>query len=180
MLRDGRADVALLRTPFDQQRLDLEPLVTEPRVAVLPAAHRLADRRRLRLADLAGEPTPYWPGTDAATDAYWSGRDPESHGWSGPRNLERLAQVPGDRPVAGDIAQLLQVVALGQAVAYLPLSVAEQYAREGVVSRPVSGLSPSTVAVVWPESSRSLAVAAFVRAATEVTASLPERMSALL
>jgi hypothetical protein len=37
-----------------------------------------------------------------------------------------------------------------------------------VVYRPVAGLSPSTLAVAWPQTSRSLAVAAFVRAAVEV------------
>lgn len=42
MLRDGRADVALLRSPFDGQGLDSQTLVVEPRLAVLPAAHRLA------------------------------------------------------------------------------------------------------------------------------------------
>lgn len=35
MLRDGRADVALLQTPFDERGLDHESLVTEPRVVLV-------------------------------------------------------------------------------------------------------------------------------------------------
>ncbi|MGT2532487.1 LysR family transcriptional regulator [Streptomyces nojiriensis] len=67
MLRDGRADVALLRSPFDGQGLDCQTLVVEPRLAVLPAGHRLAGRRRLRLSDLKGEPIPRWQGAAPAT-----------------------------------------------------------------------------------------------------------------
>src|ERR1022692_3555359 len=38
-VRGGAADVAILRTPFDQRGLDTELLLTEPRVAVLPSGH---------------------------------------------------------------------------------------------------------------------------------------------
>ncbi len=75
-VRGGAADVAILRAPFDQHGLDTELLLTEPRVAVLPASHV-----------------------------------------------------------------------------------------------PVSDLSPSEVMAAWPDTSRSRAVAAFVRAAVDVAAS---------
>jgi DNA-binding transcriptional LysR family regulator len=56
MLRDGRADAALLYAPPDELRgLDTEVLLTQAPVAVLPAAHPLAQRASLRMADLAGE-----------------------------------------------------------------------------------------------------------------------------
>jgi DNA-binding transcriptional LysR family regulator len=44
-VRLGGADVAILRAPFDQRGLDTELLVTEPRVAALPAGHRLTGLR---------------------------------------------------------------------------------------------------------------------------------------
>ncbi|MFD7708875.1 LysR family transcriptional regulator [Streptomyces sp. NPDC059785] len=54
-LRDGRADVGLLRRPFDEKGLRTVPLGSEPRVACLPRSHPLARRRTLTSADLDGE-----------------------------------------------------------------------------------------------------------------------------
>jgi len=57
-LRAGALDVALLsRLPADgRERLALRPLASEPLVAVLPPAHRLAARRRIELGELRDEP----------------------------------------------------------------------------------------------------------------------------
>lgn len=54
-LRDGRADVGYLRRPFDDTGLRTIPVGRETKVACLPVTHALARRRRLRMADLAGE-----------------------------------------------------------------------------------------------------------------------------
>jgi DNA-binding transcriptional LysR family regulator len=58
-LRDGRADVALVTTPFDGRGLDSEPLITGPRLVAIAASDRLAARSDLQLADLAGRLLPY-------------------------------------------------------------------------------------------------------------------------
>ena len=56
MLREGRADAALLYASPDELRgLDTETLLSEAPVAVLPISHPLAHRTSLRMADLAGE-----------------------------------------------------------------------------------------------------------------------------
>ena len=56
MLREGRADAALLYTPADDVRgLDTETLLSEAPVAVLPVSHPLARRPSLRMADLERE-----------------------------------------------------------------------------------------------------------------------------
>lgn len=90
LLRDGRADAALLYSPAeDLSGLDTEPLLTEPLMAVLPAAHPLAARASLRTADL---------------------RDENVHGRPG----------PSTGPEAGSLTELLQLVALGQTVAMVP------------------------------------------------------------
>jgi DNA-binding transcriptional LysR family regulator len=75
----------------------LETLVTEPRLVALAAGHRLAGRRRLRPADLAGEPRPRWTGAAGDVADYWCGpvRRP----------------VANDAPSASDLAQLLRLVA---------------------------------------------------------------------
>lgn len=151
MLRDGRVDAALLRNPFDHRALDVEPLASEPRVALLSARHRLAARRRLHLADLAGEPV--LPASSESEDQAGTGG---------------LADV--------DVHELLEALAIGRAAALVPASFAERVV-EGrspvapdLVSRTVLDLDPSTLYVAWLEASRSLAVAAFVRAAVEALA----------
>jgi DNA-binding transcriptional LysR family regulator len=56
LLRDGRADVALLYDPIDDLRgFDTQPLITDPPIAVLPAAHPLAGRTAIRLEELRSE-----------------------------------------------------------------------------------------------------------------------------
>ncbi len=71
--------------------------------------------------------------------------------------------------------QLLDVVALGQAVAYVPLSIANRNRCTELAFIPVSDLSPSHVVAAWPETSHSRAVATFVHTALDVAASSPEQ-----
>jgi DNA-binding transcriptional LysR family regulator len=170
-VRGGAADVAILRAPFDQRGLDTELLLTEPRVAVLPAHHRLAGRAELCRADLAGEPMPRWAGRkgtepDPAAAAYWTGGNPAALRAAGPE--------------ISDVSQLLDAVALSNAVSYVPVSLAEQYRfAPGLTFVPVTDLTPSEVVAAWPDTSRSRAVAGFVRAAAEVAASHTEQPAAL-
>ncbi len=102
---------------------------------------------------------------DPAAAAYWTGgnSDPDRR--------------PG--PEINDISQLLDAVALGNAVAYVPISLASQHSgASGLVFVPVADLSPSEVVAAWPDTSRSRPVAAFVRAAVEVAANYAEQVPA--
>jgi DNA-binding transcriptional LysR family regulator len=157
MLADGRADVALMRCPVAAPSLDFEVLFTEPRVVALPASHRLARRRLLRRAELAGEPVPAWPPADAELAAYRAGVGSPAE----------LASVPPGPPVH-DLSQMLEAVALGQGVAFLPRSTAAQSPRPGVVFVLVRDIAPSKGGVAWVAASRSRATAQFVQAAVEV------------
>ncbi|EWM17119.1 LysR family transcriptional regulator [Kutzneria sp. 744] len=135
LLREGRADVALLHDPYDDlSGFDTEELLTQRSVAVLPRTHGLARRRSLHMADLAGETMPRWPG------------------------------LPGDGPEVRDTAQMMQLIALGRMVAVMPEAVRRNL-REELVAIPVLDGQITTVVLAWPERSRSRAVAAFVRAA---------------
>jgi DNA-binding transcriptional LysR family regulator len=172
-VRDGVADAAILRAPFDSRGLDTEVLLAEPRVAALPADHRLAARREIRRSDLAGEPMPRWadPAAPAAL-AFWTGTDtqpgPEAPAPSDPGSCPDQVG-----PVVSDMNQLLDAVALGQAVAFIPASVASRHSVPDLAFVPVTDLSPSTVAAAWPEGSRSPAIARFLRTAAEVAAAQP-------
>ncbi|GAA0513221.1 LysR family transcriptional regulator [Paractinoplanes deccanensis] len=142
MLRDGRADVGLLHHPQNDLRgLATEELAVERRVLAIADTHPLAARDALRLADLAGVPVPQFP--------------------------EAAHREPG--PVVGDVAELMQLVALGRAVALVTESAAQRPAR-GVTYRPVLDAAPATLVLAWPESSRSREVAAFVTAARRAVA----------
>jgi DNA-binding transcriptional LysR family regulator len=154
-LRDGRADVALLPRPFDDRGLDVEPLLTEPRLLAVAAADPLAAHTCLRLADLAGRVLP--AGLPADRDNLL----PTSE----PRGDDRL-------PVAAplDLAQIFNLIEMGGIVWFPPASIARRHPRPGIAYRPVSDLSPLDLALAWPQESRSPAVAAFVRAASAVAA----------
>ena len=56
-LVDNEIDAAILAAPIDHDLVTLEPIATEPLLAVVPASHPLAARDRLTPADLRDEPT---------------------------------------------------------------------------------------------------------------------------
>ncbi|WP_306212344.1 LysR family transcriptional regulator [Actinoplanes sp. RD1] len=145
-LHDGRADVALLVTPFDDRGLDTEPLVTGPRVVAVAAGSPLAAQETVRLTDLAGRRLP------DGTRADRGGRDPLP---------------PGYRSTL-DLLQIFNLIEIGEIVWFLPEWLAGRYPRPGVAYRPVEGLDPITLTVAWPAESTSPAVAAFVRTARDV------------
>lgn len=143
MLRDGRADVALLHTPFNSLAgFDSEQLSTEGQVAILPATHPLASRSSVTVAevsDLPGLPMARWPQRDGSF-------------------------LPGPGPAISDVSQLAQLIALGRTVAVFPESARSwlwaEHRAVPVVDAPVVGTH-----IAWPAHSSSLAVAALVRSA---------------
>ncbi|GAA2804119.1 LysR family transcriptional regulator [Crossiella cryophila] len=152
MLRDGRADLALIGSPAEHTGFDVEPLLSEPRVAALPLGHALAERAVLDCADLIGQPMPRWLGATEAERAYWAGR----------------AHDLPDGPEVSDSSQLLETVALGQAVGLIPSSLASLNPRSDVVYRPVRDASPYRTVIAWPAGSRSPWIARFVRVALDL------------
>lgn len=168
MLRRGTADVALLTSPFDDRGLAMEPLVSEPRVAALPVGHELVDREVLCCKDLYPWPFPRWPQATLVERIYWSGRDRDPDFRPNGHALAPSEPLLPNGPVVHDVAELLEVVSLGQAVALIPASVAERNPRADICYRPVVDASPSTIAIAWPEQARARSVALFVRTALEL------------
>ncbi|WP_406141257.1 LysR family transcriptional regulator [Streptomyces sp. NBC_01089] len=146
LLRQGRADVALLHRPFDSTAgFDTEDLGTEGQVVVLPSAHPLTARAQVHMADIAGLPglpLPRWPDPDGIYP-------------------------PGPGPQVRDHAQLLQLVALGRACAVSPESCRAQLHGD-LAAVPVLDAPTVTTVIAWPSHSRSRAVADLVRTATRV------------
>ncbi|MEU5100533.1 LysR family transcriptional regulator [Streptomyces sp. NPDC020996] len=146
LLRRGEADAALIYEPYDTTGLDTETVAVEPRLAALPAAHPLAARDRVPLADLA------LPGVQP-------GR---------PDGLARYLDEVVERYAVADLAQLLTLVELGELVTLLPRSVTLRYRRPGIAYREVPDAPPAVLSVAWPQQSRSTATAALVRVAASV------------
>jgi len=146
LLRNGRADVALLHRPYDMTAgFDTEDLHTEQQVLVLPAGHPLASRSHISMAEanaLPDLPLPRWPRPD--------GSYPEGPG-----------------PQVRDHTQLTQLITLGRACALMPESLRTQLGDDHAIV-PVQDAPAVTTVIAWPPHSRSKAVANLVRTAVDL------------
>ncbi|GLY29255.1 LysR substrate-binding domain-containing protein [Kineosporia sp. NBRC 101731] len=152
MLLDGRIDIAYVRLPIDEAGLRVIPLYTEPRVAVLPAGHRLAGKEQITEADLSGEPL-LW-----SADA---GTQPTRH----------------PHPDAGyrvrGVDETLEHVAAGRGIAFLARSATVFYSHPQISYVPVVDLAPEEVCLAVAASGAPSGVDDFLAAAqhsAEVTA----------
>jgi len=152
MLLDGRIDIGYVRLPIDEAGLRVVPLYTEPRVAVLPAGHRLAGKEEVTEADLAGEPL-LWH-ADASTQP------------------TRRPHLNAGYLVRG-VDETLEHVAAGRGISFLARSATVFYTHPEVTYVPVPDLVPDQVCLALATSNRSPVVADFftaAQAAAEITA----------
>ncbi|MFF7467938.1 LysR substrate-binding domain-containing protein [Streptomyces sp. NPDC008092] len=140
LILDGTVDIAYVRLPVREAGLELRPLYSEPRVAMLPDRHRLAGKQEISLSDLDGE--------------QWLR-------YNDPR--------PGDLPLR-TIEEKFECVAAGKAITMVPRSAAEQYSRPDIVYVPVVDAEPDRVLLAWAAGRRSALVAALAEAAADVGA----------
>jgi DNA-binding transcriptional LysR family regulator len=166
MLRAGELEVAIVGAPNEPdgfgdlyENIDLHPLFTEPRYALLPAEHRLARRRRLRLQDLAKEVR-----IELA-------RTPSHEG--------RIYLAPGPEPGPGepriafrsdDISVVQGMVAAGAGVAVVPELVLTNL-RAGITIRNLGSSAPmrSIAAATLAGVHRSAATSALLGLLVEVS-----------
>jgi DNA-binding transcriptional LysR family regulator len=158
---DGRADLAIIGTPHLDNPLAQEILLTEGRMAALPVGHELASREVLGVDDLRGRVFTHRPGTTVAGSNYWSG--------------QRDGQPPGTPigPTVQDSAQMLEMIALGQAIALMPISFTLRNVRPDVVYVPVPDAEPYTMVVAWKPGNPSPWIAHYVEAAKRWAADQP-------
>lgn len=136
-LRRGTVDVLLARLPIDLKGLRHEVILVEPRAVCLPAGHRLARRRVLRLADLRDVPIVVPVGGGQDWQHYWRGL---------PRPGDHL---PLSGPEVHSPEETFDVVASGVAACFVPASMAPPGMVSPVRFVPVTDLEPSSLAVVW-------------------------------
>ena len=152
IIHDGRADVSYIRLPADQRGLQIQPLLTEPRVAVLPDEHRLAGKIAISIADLADEhllqdpaAVPEW--RDIATELRTRRR----------RNA----------PIFRTVEEKLEHVAAGHGIVLLPLSTAVFYTRPGVSYSQVTDIPANQVCLAWDATRRSPLIQDFAAIAAD-------------
>jgi DNA-binding transcriptional LysR family regulator len=126
-LRAGDLDMALVRLPVDRDGLHCVRLYDEVPVVVAGCEHLVAaaDADGVTLADLVDEQLVL----------------PHASGWT--PDAEQLPWPPMSA------ADAVETVAAGTGIAILPMSVARLHGRKDVVTRPVTDLEPTTVALVW-------------------------------
>ena len=146
MLRDGRADVAILHRPFDDlSGFDVDTLAVEDQVLILPSGHPASGRASMTVAEATSIPDlhlPRWPHLDGT---YPDGPGPELR----------------------DLTQVLQLVRLGRTALILPES-ARAYLRDGLAVVPLSDAPRVTTVIAWPPHSTSAGVAGLVRTAARL------------
>ncbi|GAA1678746.1 LysR substrate-binding domain-containing protein [Kribbella yunnanensis] len=164
-LRDGRIDVGLMRpnapavgapsTRIAVVRLapDLESRVvsSDPVVVVLPAGHRLARRKRLRLAELAEEPFVFYsrPSGPVVHDTLLG-------------FCRAVGFTPRIEQVAADVQTIVSLVAAGLGVSLL-IGPTPPSNPEAVVYRELSDdLPPWQLSVAWSPDNRSPVLARFL------------------
>jgi DNA-binding transcriptional LysR family regulator len=160
VLPSGQADVAFVHLPIDEESLELMPVRSEPRVAVLPTSHPAADRREISIAELADDPVIIQRGATASWQAFHN-VDPRPDG--------RRAR-PG--PEAGNLEEKLQHVAAGRAISFVPASLAATVSQSGIAYVPVTDIPPIKVCLAHVAGNPSLLVDSFascVREARRVT-----------
>ncbi|WP_280314759.1 LysR family transcriptional regulator [Nocardia wallacei] len=156
VLRDGRADVGIVRLPIDRTGLAVVPLYTEPRVAAVASGHRLAGRDSVRIADLAEDHLLQDP------DAVPEWRDVA---------VELRAGTHRSVPEIHSVEEKLELVAGGEGIAVIPASTADFYTRPGIEVLTVEDLGPNHVAAAWSAAQDTAVVHEFADAAADL---LPE------
>jgi DNA-binding transcriptional LysR family regulator len=151
-LVEGRLDVGFVRGPVHHSALIAESVRREELVAVVPAGHRLARRRRVELAALASEPFVVFP----------RGRSPGFFD-----TLMGLFRGAGFTPrivQEAPLIDLMSLVAAGFGVAVVPASL-ERVAHAGLAFRSLAGAPRADLLMVRRTGDQSPALARFVEVA---------------
>jgi DNA-binding transcriptional LysR family regulator len=157
-LADGSSDVAFVWLPVpDPGRFRWIVVADEPRLVAMAGTHPLASREVIPFADLLDEPFLALPRSAGPLRDYWLALDARD----------------GKPPRIGDeiagAEETYEALVDGRGICLLASGNAPLIVREGVVARPVRGISPSQLALAWRATDRRPLVLDYVRACRQVT-----------
>ncbi|TFD71938.1 LysR substrate-binding domain-containing protein [Cryobacterium sp. Hb1] len=134
VLHDGRAEVSLVRLPIDDTNLSVINLYKEIPVVVASKDHVIEQAETVLLADLADEHLLQNP------DDVPEWRDIAAEVRDGSRRL---------LPLMRDLDETMEQVAAGVGIIIVPHSIARLYGRKDVISRPVTDVADTQIALAW-------------------------------
>lgn len=149
-LHERRLDVGFLRTPIDDRDISTRTLLREPLRAALPLSHPLAKRKRIRLAQLAGEPFILFPralGPNFFDQIVGACR----RAGFGPKIVQEAIQM----------GTIVSLVAIGLGVALVPASL-ENLRRKGVVYKRLRESSAVELSMAWRSDNYNPTLARFI------------------
>lgn len=134
----GATDAAFVWLPLPEpDRYRWLVVAEEPRLVLLPSAHPLAGREAIDIADLLDQPFLALPSSAGSLRDYWLALDARD----------------GRPPIIGvEIAstdETAEALLAGLGVCLIAAGNAEPFRRDGITTRPVTGLSDSQLALAW-------------------------------
>ncbi|MFJ5775969.1 LysR family transcriptional regulator [Streptomyces sp. NPDC093094] len=158
-LADGDTDVAFVWLPLpDQERYAWTVVVEEPRLLALPDGHHLAGRAEIDFADVADEPFLALPRSAGRLRDFWLGTD------------ARAGRPPHIGAEVASTEETYEALVAGLGICLIARGNVPLITLGGVVTRPVTGLTPTRYALAWrrEEGLRPL-VRAYAEACRQVT-----------
>jgi LysR family transcriptional regulator, benzoate and cis,cis-muconate-responsive activator of ben and cat genes len=157
-IRNHHADVAFVYLPLKERDIETTVLLSESRVVVLPANHRLANRSVLTPADLDGEVFVKQP---APVPQYWCDY------WM---LVDELGHYPPVSPHMGStLEEWLHLIGRGEGIDTAPAVISRYYAWPEVVFVPLAEAAPATLVLAQRQGDASQLVSDFVTLAVEVS-----------
>jgi DNA-binding transcriptional LysR family regulator len=152
LLHGGKVDVAFVHLPIDDAGLEQLPVRSEPRMAVLPLNHRVANKPEISISEIADDPVIIQRGATAEWQAYHN-VDPRPDG-----------RHPRPGPEADNLEEKLEHVAAGRAISFVPASSAAAFSHHDVVYVPLTDVAPIQINLAWPTNHPSPLVTGFANA----------------
>jgi DNA-binding transcriptional LysR family regulator len=152
-LADGTVDVAFVWLPVPgPERYTWIVVAQEPRLVAMPVTHRLAGREEIDFAELLDEPFLALPAGAGPLRDYWLALD------------ARDGRPPRIGAEIASTGETYEALLDGQGICLLAAGNAPLVALEGVITRPVRGLSSSQLALAWRVGEDRPLVVDYVRA----------------